>query len=289
MAMALFQSLSGSKDGTGIVSKDGTGIDSYEAITFYVMGSVENPLEGNFWVSQNTWPQTTPLALYLDAGDGLSTAAPDVARGSRDLSKQYRYDPSNPVPTVGGPNLIIPCGPLDQSSTLDRDDVLLFESAPFPDHVAVVGELKVVLFVSSDMLDTDFTAKLMDVDVNGSSTPFLLADGIVRMRTRFVEAGNSNVGYSLMTGPEGDVYEIELSLYWNSFVISQGHSLKLAISSSNYPRFSVNKNNGQPLANEDEAPSRIATNSVFFGPSYPSRVELPSVSLAELRANEVEM
>jgi hypothetical protein len=254
------------------------------------MGSVENPLEGNFWVSQDTWPQTTPLPLYLDAGDRLSTAAPDVTRGSRDLSTQYRYDPSNPVPTVGGPNLIIPCGPLDQSSTLDRDDVLLFESAPFPDHVAVVGELKVVLFVSSDMLDTDFTAKLMDVDVSGSSTPFLLADGIVRMRTRFVEAGNSNMGYSLMTGPPGEeVYEIELSLHWNSFVVSQGHRLKLAISSSNYPRFSVNKNNGQPLANEDEAPSRIATNTVFFGPSYPSRVELPSVSLAELRANEVEM
>ncbi len=50
---------------------------------------------------------------------------------------------------MGGRNLIIPCGPLDQSSTLDREDVLLFESAPFPEHVAVVGELKVVLlFVS---------------------------------------------------------------------------------------------------------------------------------------------
>ncbi len=100
MSMALFQSLSGSSSFSSSLPhrnatvdwSDSKGLDSYEAITFYVMGSVENPLEGNFWVSQDTWPQTTPLSLYLDAGDGLSTAAPDVMRGSSDLSRQYRYD-----------------------------------------------------------------------------------------------------------------------------------------------------------------------------------------------------
>jgi len=149
---------------------------------------------------------------------------------------QYIYDPANPVPTIGGNTLYsIPCGPRDQSSLYNRTDIISFISDPFPNGLFICGRLEVILHVSSNVSDTDFTAKLVDVLPDGRN--ILVQDGIIRMRWR-----DSETTPTIMA--PGSVYKISVDLWSICYVFNYGHKLRLDISSSNYPRFSVNPNTG---------------------------------------------
>jgi predicted acyl esterase len=44
-----------------------------------------------------------------------------------------------------------------------RNDVLVFQTEPLAEDLEVTGELEVKLWASSSAVDTDFTAKLIDV------------------------------------------------------------------------------------------------------------------------------
>ena len=140
---------------------------------------------GNFWRSADAWPPPadsharststpiTPSAKAKPGGDGRLT---------------YKYDPQDPVPTLGGQNLLIAKGPMDQRPVESRPDVLLFTTEPLPEPVEVTGRITAKLFVSSDCPDTDFTVKLCDVYPDGKS--MLVTDGIRRasLRERLREA-----------------------------------------------------------------------------------------------------
>lgn len=141
------------------------------------MGPTDAWARGNYWTTLDDFPVPTYTNYYLgSAGPGtLGTTAP-TATG--DVS--YLYDPSNPVPTIGGNNLKLHCGPLDQSPVENRTDVIKFETGPLDADLWVTGELQVTLFVSTNATDTDFTAKLTDVYPTGESR--LIQDGIKRMR-----------------------------------------------------------------------------------------------------------
>src|SRR4029078_8711618 len=91
-----------------------------------------------------------------------------------------------PVPTAGGAicceSTILPPGPLDQSVVEDRSHVLVYTSSPLTSDTEVTGPVRVVLYVSTSANDTDFTAKLVDVQPDGK--PLLVTDGIQRLRYR---------------------------------------------------------------------------------------------------------
>jgi len=176
------------------------------------------------------------------------------------------------MPSYGGNNLQIACGPLDQAELEKRYDSMSFTSDVLDTALWLTGPINAFLAVSSNCTDTDFTAKLTDVYPDGTSR--LIQDGIVRMRWRDY------------TGPElmipGQIYEVELSLWNTSYVFSAGHKLRVSISSSNYPRFSVNPNNGYPLINADNGPNVTAINTVYHSPSYLSYIQLPVVQPSQL-------
>src|SRR5205085_5086983 len=100
----------------------------------------------------------------------------------RDGRLTYRYDPEDPVPTLGGQNLFISKGPMDQRKVESRPDVLLFTTEPLAEPVEVTGRITARLHVSSDCPDTDFTVKLCDVYPDGKS--MLVTDGIRRASLR---------------------------------------------------------------------------------------------------------
>jgi len=175
---------------------------------------------------------------------------------------------ANPVPTVGGSNLAIPCGPLDQSSIDEREDVLTFTTAPYAEELALTGPLTATLYVSSDAIDTDFMVRISDVYPTGEAR--LLQDNAIRMRWR--EGGLEPVYMSA-----GEVYRADFSLWNTSYVVAPGHSLRFSISSSNSPRFSVNRNNGVLLAAADQGANITATNSIYHSMLYPSHINLPVV------------
>lgn len=108
-------------------------------VTFYVMSSNDEAgaAAGLYWTSMEQFPQSRSVKYYLHADGSASTTAPKAAEGAE--SSSYVHDPANPVPTRGGNNLDLPCGPLDQSDVDARADVLVFTTAPFADELPLTG------------------------------------------------------------------------------------------------------------------------------------------------------
>jgi putative CocE/NonD family hydrolase len=230
-------------------------------VWYYVMGGGRSSSrKGGHWRNAANWPPpSTPTQFFFGADGSLKrTAAHTVDALS------FQYDPSNPVPTLGGRNLRLLAGPCDQRPVESRGDVLLFTSDTLDEAVEVTGKVEATLFVSSDCPDTDFTVKLTDVYPDGRS--MLVCDGIVRTRFR-----HSFETPKLME--PGDVYELRVDLWSTATVFDRGHRIRVAVSSSNAPRFEPNPNTGEPLA--PSSSPRVATNTVHVSAKHRSSILLP--------------
>ncbi len=237
------------------------GIDEEPAVHYYTMGDVDDPdAPGNEWRTADTWPpfETEETPLYL-AGDGLLSMEP-----MDDGSAAYAFDPANPVPTRGGQNLLIPSGPTNQAELGERNDVLTFATEPLDKPIEITGPVSVRVFVSSDAVDTDFTAKLVDIYPDGRE--ILMLDSIQRVKFR-----NGFAEPDLL--PPGEVGELTIDLWSISLVFNKGHRIGLHVSSSNYPRFDVNPNTGEDFPGENGR--EVANNTVHWGEEYPSALLLP--------------
>src|SRR5262249_11931579 len=128
-----------------------------------------------------------------------------------------------------------PAGPRDQRPAEGRDDVLVYSTAPTTEDLEVTGPISLELYAKSSAVDTDFTAKLVDVWPDGFAQN--IAEGVIRARYR-----DSRETPSLMT--PGQVYKFTIDLWATSNVFKKGHMVRLEVSSSNFPRFDRNLNTG---------------------------------------------
>ena len=241
--------------------RDQLSTDDQPPVLIFVMGE-------NVWRAEQEWPlaRAVDTDYHLHADGALST---EPASGEQPRS--YRYDSTHPVITLGGCEWVnYPRGPYDQAPLDGRDDILRFQTDPLDADIEVTGQIVTHIFASSSALDTDFTAKLIDVHPDG--TAYNLCDGILRARYR-----DSLSEPQLLKA--GEAYEFRIDLWSTSNLFRRGHRIRLDVSSSNFPRFDANPNNGDPLyAPPGEAsPPVTATNTVFFDRDRPSRVVLPVV------------
>ena len=264
------------------------GREHARAVRYFVMGGGEGMQEasrvirhGGQWRTAGTWPPPgfEPRPFYLHSDGTLSQSAPEQTVPPT----QYNFDPANPVPTIGGnlSAIAIPQGGFDQRNdprfpftkgTLPlnaRHDVLSFVSEPLAEDLVVVGPITAKLWVATDGLDTDFTAKLVDVYPPGPHYPdgcaLGIADSICRLRFR-------NGFEKEELAEPGEVYELTFELYPTANRFVAGHQIRVDISSSNYPRFDVNPNTGGPL-HQDRC-RRVALNSIYHDPARPSQIIL---------------
>lgn len=246
------------------MKNNGKGVEDIPVVQYFVMGDPDDrETAGNVWRNADDWPvPARERAAYLHADGTLRPQPPEEL----DASLSYRYDPKNPVPTIGGANLVITKGPKDQRPVESRDDVLLFTSKQLKEPVEITGRVKVKLWASSTAADTDFTAKLCDVYPDGRS--MIVLDGIIRARHR-----NTMEKSELME--PGKIYEFEIDLWSTSLVFSPGHHIRIAISSSNSPRFEPNPNTPKPSGTNDQA--KVATNTIYLDATRPSHILLPVV------------
>ena len=132
------------------------------------------------------------------------------------------------------------------------------------------------LWASSSAVDTDFTAKLVDVYPPSADFPagfdLNVGDSIVRARYR------DSLATATPMKP-GQAYAFTIELYPTSLVFKRGHRVRLDVSSSNFPRFDVNPNTGEPL--NDNRRWNLADNAIFHDPDHPSHVLLPMVPAEE--------
>jgi uncharacterized protein len=270
-----------------------SGIDQEPPVRIFVMGggsgrrNYEGRLDhGGRWRDEAAWPLARAVytPFYLRAG-GLLVEEPPA---SPDSSTTYRFNPNDPVPTIGG-NIsvgydVMPNGGFDQrgapwvmgaKDTLPlaaRADVLVFETPPLEAAVEVTGPLEVRLWASSSAPDTDFTAKLIDVYPPSADYPegyaLNIGDSIIRARYR----NDRTHGEPL---EPGRVYEFGIVPYPTSNLFARGHRIRLDISSSNFPRFDVNPNTGEPLGQNRRW--QVADNTIYHDAAHPSHIVLPIV------------
>jgi len=207
-------------------------------VKLFVMGA-------NTWREEDDWPlaraHATKYFLHSSGkanslrGDGtLSTAAPRL-----ESSDRYVYDPASPTPTIGGQlccDSHLQGGPRDQRPAESRDDVLVYSTPPFAQDTEVTGPVSMELYAASSAVDTDFTAKLVDVSPDGFAKN--LTEGIIRARYR------DSQETPIFMNP-GQAYKFTIDLWSTSNVFLRGHMLRLEVSSSNFPRFDRNMNTGE--------------------------------------------
>ena len=240
---------------------------------------------GGYWRGEPDWPLPgTSLTPFYLADDG--SLAPTKPSNGAHPPSTYTFDPRNPVPTIGGgisavDHFMAP-GAFDQRGRPgmlgcndilplnSRGDVLTFQTSVLDNDTEVTGPIEMHLWASSTAVDTDFTAKLVDVYPPSADHPEGLAinitDSLLRARYR-----NGWEEPELMT--PGQAYEFVFQLYPTSNVFKAGHRIRLDVSSSNWPRFDVNPNTGGPLGREQSYV--IARQTVYHDASRPSHVVLP--------------
>ena len=244
-------------------------LEEIPRVQYFTMGS-------NKWQSSDSWPprEAQMTTLYLDSdgkansifGDGsLSLQPPDQSQ-----SDAFVYDPYNPVTSHGGGvccmGNALEGGSFDQQQVETRNDILVYTSEPLNQGIEVSGFIEATLYISSDVKDTDFTIKILDVYPDGRA--YNLDETIQRVRYR--EGYDKEVFME-----EGEVYKLEFSKMSTSNYFKPGHRIRIEVSSSNFPRFARNLNTGGN--NYDETEAIIANNVVHHGSEYPSQISLPVI------------
>jgi uncharacterized protein len=244
-------------------------------VTYFTMGI-------NKWQHSESWPPegAKPVTLALVSGGHANTLQGDgrllppgaVPKTSTDLADIFTYDPLHPVPSYGGnvccTGNAIPGngGALDQRKMEERSDILVYTSEPLTEGMEVSGPMEVTLYVSSDVKDTDVTAKILDVYPDG--TAYNLDETIQRLRWRD--------GYDKPVWTEsGKVYKVVLSPMNTSNFFAAGHSIRIEITGSNFPRFDRNMNTGGN--NYDETTGPTAHTAIHHSAQYPSTITLSVV------------
>jgi len=287
------------------------GLDNEPSVKIFVMGGGSGRRNrngrldhGGKWRYENEWPikRTRYTEYYLLKDMGLSTSPPtenDI------IGTTFIYDPNNPVPTIGA-NIsallyleqtersidimertipIMQAGALNQIERPDifgctqlylplasRQDVLSFSTPPLEEDLEVTGPISVTFWVSSSAPDTDFTAKLIDVHPPNEDYPsgyaMNISDSI--MRARFHKSWEKQ---ELLQSSK--IYKLQFKLYPTSNLFTAGHMIRLDISSSNYPRFDLNPNTGEPIGHNTY--TQPAKNTIYHDTSHPSHILLPII------------
>jgi putative CocE/NonD family hydrolase len=239
-------------------------------VTYYSMGN-------NEWKTAQSWPpENSEMIPYYLNSDGKANSL--YGDGSLKLQKQgtnntpdsFTYNPYNPVPSYGGNVCCMggtqDAGAFDQQQQETRNDILVYSTDVLSEGVQVTGFIEATLYVSSDVKDTDFTLKLIDVYPDGRA--YNLDETIQRVRYR--EGYEKEVFME-----EGQVYKVKLPPLSTSNFFKKGHQIRIEISSSNFPRFERNLNTGGN--NYDESEAVTAHNKIHHSKKYPSQIRLPIV------------
>jgi hypothetical protein len=246
-------------------------LDDWAPVRLFLMGE-------DRWRDYDAWPpsnvrmreyhlRSAGRATSLSGDGALSLQAP-----GDEPPDVYVYNPAMPVPSTGGRSCCVaevaPLGPFEQSYVEIRNDVLVYSTAPLEEDLEVVGTIELVLYAATDAADTDWTAKLCDVSESGHSIN--LCDGIVRARYR------ESLEHPTPIEPQR-VYEYRIRVGSTANLFKRGHRIRLEVSSSNFPMFDINSNNGKRTGEATVLQGKVATQAVFHDAVRPSRLLVPVV------------
>jgi putative CocE/NonD family hydrolase len=292
-----------------------TGVEDEPPVRMFVMGGGDgrkdaagNMRHGGRWRAEKAWPleRAVRQSYFLDRGGALT--ATDGPTDDGEVT--WSHDPEHPVPSISANvtgfyewiklpegidtayvpgrarmRSLIEDGPRHQKEEpgivgarapypllADRPDVIVFQTPALDEEIEVTGASDVRLWISSSAPDTDFTVKLLDICPPSEDYPdgfhLPLVDSILRARFR------EGFDHEAFLEPD-EIYEIVIPLPPISNLFAVGHRIRLDVASSNFPRFDINPNTGEPMGQHTH--QEVARNTVHFGPEHPSRVTLPII------------
>src|SRR4051812_33871246 len=207
------------------------------------------------------WPPTgrTDRTWYLGSGGRLDDA-PTTDDGA---ATNFRYDPMDPTPSVGGRVLAHRAGRRDNRRLEARADVRTFTTAPLEEPVELLGGARVRLFLASDNPYADVFLRLCDVDPRGRSVN--VTDRLVRLDPADGEA------------PRAGERMVEATLPDTAHRFLAGHRIRLQVSGGAHPRYARNLGTGEPLGRATRAVP--LTHRIGHSAASPSSITLPIASV----------
>ncbi len=236
------------------------GVDEEDPVSIFVMGD-------NAWRGEKEWPlaRTNFTKCYLHSGGKANTRSGDGVLSfeapEEETYDSYLYDPRDPAPSSE-----MGMGAFDQRDTENRPDILVYSTDILTRDIEVTGPVRVTLYASSSVVDTDFTGKLIDVWPDGAA--YNVAEGIVRVRYR------DSVSNPKLIRPN-EIYAYDIDLGGTSNVFKAGHRIRLEISSSHFPKWDRNLNTGHTMG--DDAEIQLALQTIYHTRQFPSCIQLPII------------
>ncbi|HUR93364.1 MAG TPA: CocE/NonD family hydrolase [Gemmatimonadales bacterium] len=235
------------------------------AVRVFVMGS-------NRWRVADRWPMpgTRPDTLFLGGpatgtGNGRLTRRPATARPAETL---IRSDPAHPVrdPFEGR------AGAHDYRRLVKGSELAIFETAPFPAPLEIIGQVVAELAMSASVPDFDVWVQLYDVSPDGTAWN-LSSPGTALQRASYREGGPER---HLVA--KGETVRLRLDRMFTANRFLAGHRLRIVITPSFAPLFSVNPQTGAQEFDSDSVRSGVLR--LHHSPARISRLILPVVPSA---------
>jgi len=238
------------------------GVDRRKPVRYFVMGT-------NEWRDVDAWPPpgTEWRSLYLHGAPiaGRPGRLDREAPARPPATTSFTSDPSDPVVNPHPFNT----GAQDWRGLAGRADVSVFETDPLERDLEVTGPITAEIFLSCDAPDTDLWVRLLDVAPDGTAHT-LMSPGADVLRASYRNGGRERL-------EPGRVYRLRLERLMTGNVFARGHRVRVQISASLSPDFSVNLHTG---ARETvSAERRRARLTVHHDATRPSRIVLPVAPL----------
>jgi predicted acyl esterase len=242
-----------------------TGVEHEPPARIFVMGQ-------NEWRGFDDWPPNgvATETWSLDSGGSANTLEGDGVLGRSGAtgsdSDSYTYDPTNPVPTMGGANMhFFPerLGIRDQRPIESREDVLVYTSEPLESDLDIIGPVSAMICGATEGQSADFTAKLVTVRPDGYAR--IVTEGIKR------NPDTPEDGDAAMI--PGKVYRFTIDMASTAIRVPAGDRLRLEVSSSNFPKYTRNPSTSEEAELAEEFVA--VTQTVYHTSEYPSHVALP--------------
>ncbi|MEO0868251.1 MAG: CocE/NonD family hydrolase [Cyanobacteria bacterium J06642_11] len=195
----------------------GQGDLDHRVVNLFEMGS-------NRWRRLEAWPAATEAQTYhlqssglaaMRQDDGTLASEPTVASAAQDV---LVHDPWRPVPALGG-HVSWPGGSCDRTALDCRSDVLTYTTPLLENELAVAGEVTATLQVKTDAASYDICAVL----------------SVVHPDDRVF---NLTQGYKRVFSPNHE--PVIVPFQPTCFCLSPGQSLRLSLSASCFPAYTVN-------------------------------------------------
>ncbi|MGH2928962.1 MAG: CocE/NonD family hydrolase, partial [Solirubrobacteraceae bacterium] len=187
---------------------------------------------GGGWRDLPAWPpaQVRESRLHVGPGGSLTADEPPSEAGS----DGYRYDPSDPTPSLGGPVLLARDAVVDNAPLERRADVLVYTSPAQTATLEAIGDVWADLWLAASEPYFDVFARVCDVD----------GDGVSR-----------NVCDALTTVAPGrheraadGVWHVRMRLWPTAHRFASGHRIRLLVCSGAHPRYARNPGTGGDVA-----------------------------------------